>query len=473
MALLVSALFMLLSVVVSLIYGRDSGFAPLLVSCIITAIVGLFPFIFVHAGQPVSTKDGYVIIVLSWLLSFIFGMLPYVMWGGEFTLANAWFESVSGFTTTGATILRDIEALPPSLLFWRSSTHFIGGLGVVVFLLLVIPSASPFRARLTKIEVSSLSKEGYRLQSRKMVHVISAVYVSICLLATISLKLAGMPLFDAVNHGFSVCATGGFSIKNASVAFYNSPVINVILLFFMVLATMNFVLIFTCCAKGSLKPFVQNHAARFYLNSIFIMSVIVVFSLRFQGGYESWGKAFLDGFCTVASYVTTTGFGFCDNRHWPFLACMVLMYASIQCACAGSTSSGIKVDRMMVVFKSIKRQIYSNLHPNGTRRVKMGESYMPDEQVLPLVLYIVLFFIIILVSAALLLMCGVGGIEAISGAIASIGNVGPGLGSISIAGNYSMMPVAAKVILSLDMFLGRVEIYPILIAISLIFKKDR
>ena len=158
-ALLVSALFMFLSIIVSIIYGRDSAFAPLAISFIITAVVGGFPFIFVHKTQSLSLTDGFLTIVLSWLLSFIFGMLPYVLWGGEFTLINAWFESVSGYTTTGSTIINDVEALPKSLLFWRSSTHYIGGLGVVVFLLLVMPDASPYRLKLTNMELSSLSKE--------------------------------------------------------------------------------------------------------------------------------------------------------------------------------------------------------------------------------------------------------------------------------------------------------------------------
>ena len=159
-ALLVSALFMFLSMIVSIVNGRDEAFGPLLISFIITLLVGAFPFIFVRGRQPLTLKDGFLTIVLSWLLSFIFGMLPYVLYGGEFTFINAWFESVSGFTTTGSTILNDIEALPKGLLFWRSSTHFIGGLGVVVFLLLVIPDASPYRLKLTNMEMSSLSKEG-------------------------------------------------------------------------------------------------------------------------------------------------------------------------------------------------------------------------------------------------------------------------------------------------------------------------
>ncbi len=174
-ALLVSALFMFLSMVVSVLNGMDSAFGPLAISFIITFIFGAFPFIFVRQSPAISVRDGFLIIVLSWLLSFIFGMLPYVLWGGEFSLVNAWFESVSGYTTTGSTILTDIERLPKSLLFWRSSTHFIGGLGVVVFLLLVLPTASPFRFKLTNIEQSSLSREGYRYRSMSTVYVMVSI----------------------------------------------------------------------------------------------------------------------------------------------------------------------------------------------------------------------------------------------------------------------------------------------------------
>ena len=170
-ALLVSALFMFISIIVSIIEGYDSAFAPLLISFIITLLVGSFPFIFVRNTDSLSLNDGFLTIFLSWMLSFIFGMLPYVLWGGEFTLINAWFESVSGYTTTGATILTDIEALPKSLLFWRSSTHYIGGLGVIVFLLLVMPQASPYRLKLTNMEMSTLSKGGYRYNSAKVIKV--------------------------------------------------------------------------------------------------------------------------------------------------------------------------------------------------------------------------------------------------------------------------------------------------------------
>ena len=252
-ALLVSALFMLLSVGVSLLNGRDTGFAPLLISFFITLIVGAFPFIFVKKVPSLSLKDGFVTIVLAWFLSFIFGMLPYVMWGGEFTLVNAWFESVSGYTTTGSTILSDVEALPKSLVFWRSSTHYIGGLGVVVFLLLVMPDASPHRLKLTNMELSSLSKEGYRYKSGKTVRVITLTYIGLTIAEFLCLWAAGMTPFDAINHAFSTIATGGFSTRNTSIMFYDSNVINIIIMVFMTLAAMHFGVIYASIATRSFK----------------------------------------------------------------------------------------------------------------------------------------------------------------------------------------------------------------------------
>ena len=246
---------MFLSMIVSVIYGRDEAFAPLLISFIITLIFGAFPFIFVRGRQPLSLKDGFLTIVFSWVLSFVFGMLPYVLYGGEFTLINAWFESVSGYTTTGSTILNDIEALPKSLLFWRSSTHYIGGLGVVVFLLLVMPDASPYRLKLTNMEMSTLSKEGYRYKSAKVVRIITTVYVSLTLATFGSLWLAGMPLFDALNHAFSIAATGGFSTRNLSVGAFDSDAVNLVVLFFMALCAMHFGLIYAAFATRSFKPF--------------------------------------------------------------------------------------------------------------------------------------------------------------------------------------------------------------------------
>ena len=268
-ALLVSALFMFLSILVSVANGNDSALAALMISFTITFTVGVFPFIFVRKSAAITLKDGYMIIALSWLLSFIFGMLPYALWGGPFTIINAWFESVSGFTTTGSTILDNVEALPNSLLFWRSSTHFIGGLGVVVFLLLIIPSSSQMRLRLTTLELSSLSKREYRSGANKTVYIFTYVYFGLTAASFLLYVLAGMSPFDAINHAMSVVATGGFSTRNASIGAYDSITIDLITMLFMVLSSVHFGMIFVAVVTRSLKPF-KNEIFKFYLSMMVV-----------------------------------------------------------------------------------------------------------------------------------------------------------------------------------------------------------
>ncbi len=471
-ALLVSALFMFLSLIISMLGGRDAAFGPLLISFIITLLVGSFPFIFVKGIQPLSLKDGFLTIVLSWLLSFIFGMLPYVLYGGEFTLINAWFESVSGYTTTGSTILNDIEALPRSLVFWRSSTHYIGGLGVVVFLLLVIPEASPYRLKLTNMEMSSLSKEGYRYKSSKVVRVITTVYVTLTVTSFFALWAAGMPLFDAVNHAFSIAATGGFSTKNMSVGAFGSDAINLVVLFFMAVCAMHFGLIYAVFATGSLKP-LKNSVVRYYFGSIAVMSLIIMFSLMTKGGYESWGRALLDSSFTVVSYLSTAGFAICDNSTWPWLAGVVLLMASFQCGCAGSTTGGIKVDRIIIAFKAVSNEIRHRLHPSSVSHARLSGQHLADDAVNAVLMYIVVYFLVIFVSILAVILCGTEATEAVSGVIASVGSVGPGLGELGCLDNYSAQPAMAKFIYSFDMFLGRVEIYPVFVVISMIFRRTK
>ena len=471
-ALLVSALFMALSIGVSLLYGRDTGFGPLMISFVITLLVGAFPFIFVRKVPTLTLKDGYVTIVLAWVLSFIFGMLPYVLWGGEFTLINAWFESVSGYTTTGSTILNDIEALPKSLLFWRSSTHFIGGLGVVVFLLLVMPEASPYRLKLTNLELSSLSKEGYRYKSSKVVWVITSVYLVLAVSSCLALWAAGMPLFDAVNHAFSIAATGGFSTRNLSIAAFDSQIITVVTMFFMCIAAMHFGLLYGVFASRSFKP-LRNNVVKYYFGTILVTSLLIAYSLIKDGGYESWGKAMIDASFNVISYMSTTGFANCNNATWPWLAAVVLIFVSIHCGCSGSTTGGIKIDRLLISFKALANEIKRRLHPSSVSQVKMGKVTLPDGVVGAVMMYIVVYVLVIFASIILVMMCGTDASEAVTGVIASVGSVGPGVGELGSLDNYSAQLPMAKVIYTFDMFLGRLEIYPALIVISMIFKRDR
>ena len=471
-ALLINALFMLISLGISIWNGFDSAFTPLLISFLVTFITGTFPFIFVKSNPRPTLQTGFLTIVLAWLLSFIFGMLPYVLWGGEFTLINAWFESVSGYTTTGSTILNDIEALPASLLFWRSSTHFIGGLGVVVFLLMIIPDSNQAKLKLTHLELSSLSKEGYRYKTRTTTRVMLSVYIGLALVETLLLWAAGMTPFDAVNHSLSTVATGGFSTKNLSIMYYDSALIDIIITVFMVLSGMHFGVIFAIFAKRSLKP-LRNSVSRYYFGVIVLCSIVIALSLKTQGGYESWGKAILDSTFQTVSFLTTTGFGQADNAAWPLLASSILLFAGFHCACSGSTTGGIKADRILIALKAIFGDFQKRLHPSSMIRTKIGGKAISETMVSSIFLYIVLYILILFGSFTLLLICGVDISEAFSGTVASLGNVGPGIGRIGTLGNYSGFGPVVKFIFTLDMFIGRVEIFPVLIIISLIFKREK
>ena len=459
-ALLVSSLFMLISVFVSLSDGGDSALTPLLISFSLTFTVGIFPFIFVRKSDQITLRDGYMIIFLSWLLSFVFGMLPYALWGGPFTLINAWFESVSGFTTTGSTILEDVEALPRSLLFWRSSTHFIGGLGVVVFLLLIIPNSSPVRLRLTNMELSSLSREDYRSQANKTVSIFAWVYLGICALAFVCYLLAGMSPFDAINHAFSVCATGGFSSRNLSIGHFRSELISSLTIIFMYLASIHFGLIFMTLATRSMRP-LKNPVLRFYTLSLIGGSLLTAISLKMQGVDSTWARAFLDGTFHVVSYTSTSGLAISDNSTWPMLPCFILIVGSLVCGCAGSTTGGLKSDRVIVLFRAIRMQVVKTLYPSSVFEVKFGKRVLRDEEVYPQILYIALFFLMIGISAILCVIIGDPNQHALLGTVASLTNVGPSLGSIGSMGNFNAEPNALKLIFTFDMFLGRVEIYPV------------
>ena len=469
-ALLVSSLFMLLSVFVSLADGGDSALTPLLISFSLTFTVGVFPFIFVRKTERITLRDGYMIIFLSWFLSFVFGMLPYALWGGPFTLVNAWFESVSGFTTTGSTILEDVEALPRSLLFWRSSTHFIGGLGVVVFLLLIIPNSSPVRLRLTNMELSSLARDDYRSRANKTVYIFAWVYLGICALAFVSYCLAGMSPFDAVNHAFSVCATGGFSTRNLSVGHFRSELISSLTIVFMYLASIHFGLIFMTLVNRSLRP-LKNPVLRFYTVGLILCSVVSSISLKMEGVDATWARAFLDGTFHVVSYASTSGLAISDNSAWPVLPCFMLIVCSLVCGCSGSTTGGLKSDRVIVLIRGVRMQIVKTLYPSSVFEVKFGNRILRDEEVYPQILYIALFFLLIGLSSILCVLLGDPNQHALLGSLASLTNVGPSLGSIGSFGNYNAEPNALKFIFTLDMFLGRVEIYPVFAVVASIFHR--
>ena len=462
-ALLVSALFMLLAVGVAALNKDDTSLVPLAVSFLITFIVGIFPMVFVRRAPRVTLKEGYVIIVLSWLLCFVFGMLPYVLWGGPFTVANAWFESVSGFTTSGATILDDIEALPRGLLFWRSATHFIGGLGVVVFLLLVIPDSSPVRLRLTNMELSTLSRGTYSTRSNRTVYIFAYIYLGICVGSFLCYVLAGMPVFDAVCHAFSVSATGGFSTRNHSIGAYNSLWIEGITMLFMFLSSIHFGLLFLAIVTRSLRP-LRNQVLRFYVLALVAFTVLDAISMKVSGVQTSIPGALWNGAFQTLCVATTSGFAIIDGATWPGLP-GVLVLCGLMCACAGSTSGGIKADRVLIFFKAIWRQVGRSLHPSSVHEVRLGGKSLHEEDVYPHIFYISLYLITVLVCGLLMIAMGVSVHDSVVGTISSMGNLGPGA--------YATMPDGAKLLSTLEMFLGRIEIYPVLAVVGMVFDRRR
>lgn len=467
-ALLSNAVFMFLGVIVSIVYGFDSSFSPLLLSGVITLIAGLFPLVFVRKSNSINAKEGFTIVVFAWVLSCLFGMLPYVLWGGEFTLINAWYESVSGYTTCGGTILSDVESLPKGLLFWRSSTHFLGGLGIVVFMLLVLPSVSSFSKRLKDVETSSLSQENYRFRTKQTIYVMFSVYFGITIAETLCLMLAGMDFFNAINHAFSTVATGGFSTLNDSVKGFDSVLIEYIIIFFMLLSGLHFGLIYSSVTTRSLKIF-RSPVVRYYIACVLVFSVAIAVNLLAAKVETNWGEAISHSLFQAVSVSTSTGFATSEISTWPNFAMLLMLFLMIQGACSGSTTGGVKADRFLIFFKSIKAQLKKYVHPNAVMPVKVGKHTVDYDLVSSVNLFILFYFLILFAGTLILTLLGVGMEDAVSSVISNMGNVGVAFGDVGSFGNYGYFPAAAKFVLALLMLIGRFEIFSFIV-IFVIYK---
>lgn len=469
-ALLVNALFMFISILVSVFGGNDSALAAMIISFTITFIVGVFPLIFVRKTTAISLKEGYVIIVLAWLLSFIVGMLPYALWGGPFTLQNAWFESVSGYTTCGATILQSIESLPKSLLFWRSSTHFIGGLGVVVFLLLIIPESSPMRLRLTNMELTSLSKTGYASRSSRTVIIFASVYVSLFLLATLCYALFGMPIFDAVCHAMSVVSTGGFSTRNLSIAGFDSRWIEGVTMLFMYLSSLHFGLIYITVVTRSLKP-LNNPMVKVFTFTILAVTLVLGSWMMISGTSDNWFEAIWGSLFHTISTVSTTGFAIMDNHDWSAWVMLLLSFVGIVSGCAGSTTGGLKVDRALLLAKSAGNYVNNILHPSSVNEIRFGKKIIQAEDVAPHLIYIGLYFFCLMLSILLSAATGVDHQNAVVASVATLSNIGPACAEMGTMGSFADIPAMTKLLYSFNMFVGRIEIYPVLAVLGMMLDK--
>lgn len=460
LVLLINVAFIFISAIISLAYD-DSAFRPLFFSALLLGLVGVFPLLFVPAPKEISYNEGLIIVVLSWLLSCFIGAIPYILWGGEFNFTNAWFESVSGYTTTGSTILTDIEIIPKGLLFWRASTHWIGGLGIIVFMLLIIPSLGLSGIILFKTQIAPIAKDTFRNNARNTIRILLYIYVGLTLAETILLVVFGMSVFDSVTHSFATIATGGFSTRNVSVAAFNSIYIEIIIMIFMVLSGIHFGLLFSTIFNRSTQIF-KSTIVRYYIISMFIGIVITALNLVLKSSM-GWLEALRYSSFQIISLGTTTGFANADSSVWPAVSKVILMFFALQCACAGSTSGGIKTDRIVVFWEAIGRQLKLVLHPRAIIPVRLNKKSLPESEISFNVLYIALYLLVVSISATILIIIDVNVVDAFSGAIATMGNVGPGLGAVGSLGNFNSIPDLGKWVLSGTMLLGRLEIFGLLI----------
>ncbi|MBR4028321.1 MAG: TrkH family potassium uptake protein [Alistipes sp.] len=452
------AAFMLASAGVSMLNGYDSAYYPLLLSSFITALLGAFPLFFVEREGEIKTKEGYAIVVGSWLVACIVGMFPYLIWGGEFTLINAWFESVSGFTTTGASILNDIEFLPRGLLFWRSSSSWIGGIGVVMFALVILPSMGKSRHMLSNVEMSTIAKDNFHYRSKVIFRILITIYLGLTITTTLALKYSGMTWFDAINHAMSSCSTCGFSTKNSSVAFWDSPLIEGVMMASMALSAIHFGVLYATFT-GKHNNIFRSEVVRTFIIMMVVISLVIAVNLVTSGLYSTFGEAMRHASFQVVSLSTTTGFATADTNTWTPLAIVLLIFCSVICGCAGSTSGGMKVDRLLIASKVIRNRMKIQLHPNAIIRTKV-DGMVQEENTQNLVMtFIVSYIMLTIIGTVIYAMFGCDLITSFTASVACLSNVGPGFGEIGSMSNFADLPAVLKLNSTLLMLIGRLEIF--------------
>ena len=458
MVLVFLALFMLASAGVSLLNDQDSAFYPLLLSSFLTAILGIFPLIFVERVEEIKTKEGYAIVVGSWLVACVVGMIPYIIWGGEFTIVNAWFERVSGFTTTGASILNDIEFLPRGMLFWRSATTWIGGIGVVMFALVILPLLGRSRQLLYNVELSTIAKDNFHYRSREIMRILVFVYVGLTVVTTLLLKLSGMCWFDAATHAMSACGTSGFSTKNASVAFFDSPMIELVMMGAMAVSGIHFGILYATIT-GRRNNIFRSEIVRAYIGMMLVCSLVIAASLYSESIYPTFVESLRHASFQVVSLTTTSGFATANTNLWTPLAIILLVFCSIICGCAGSTSGGMKVDRLVLALKVIRNRIKLQQHPNAVISTKTDGMVQPDSVLTLVLTFIVAYLILALMGTIVYAMFGCDIMTSLTASISCISNVGPGFGEIGSFDNYADLPLILKLNSTVLMLVGRLEIF--------------
>lgn len=466
-------LMMLSAMIAYLDYRDDGSLFALLISSGVTLVAGLGSVLLTNPQKSIDLKAGFFIVTGCWVAACSFGAIPFLLYGHEFNLVNALFESVSGFTTTGASILNDIEAVPKGLLFWRIATAWIGGIGVVSLVSILISTRNDRHSQLAGLELSSIAKEYYRGRRRQFIYRILTVYVGLTLASTYGLHLAGMTWFDASTHAMSACSTCGFSTKNISVAAFNSPVIEAILCVSMLLAAINFSLIFsTFWPSGpNRKNLFNTKIVRVFLVAVLLGIGCLTAELLISKSYPTFGEAFRVASFQMCSITTTTGFATADTNVWPAFCKAILLVGSLVCGCSGSTSGGIKIDRLWVALKGTSEMFKSLTNPHKYGYLRMDGTTKTEEEVTSVFSFIMLYLLIVVVGMLVYTLSGMDFLTGMSASIACMGNVGPGFGVVGSMGNFSSLSDFMKIFSVILMLLGRLEIYPILIVIGSFFRR--
>lgn len=466
--LIVEAVFMIAPLGISIYYG-ESDFKAFFIAILITAFVGTILSFSRARKEAVRYKEGFMIVGLGWLLISIFGAIPFLLAGTFDNFIDAFFETVSGFTTTGASVLKDIESQPHGILFWRSLTHWLGGMGVLVFTLSLLPAVGMSSLNILKAESTGPTPGKLVPKIAETARILYIIYILLTGLEIIFLKIGGMPLFDAVTHTFATVGTGGFSTKNKSIAAYNMPSIEWVIMIFTFLAGVNFSLYYDVL-MGKFKSLFKDREFQFYCTVIGIAIILITINIT-----DSWGNillSFRQAAFQVVTIITSTGFATLDYSIWPAFSKMILFILMFFGGCAGSTSGGIKILRVMIVFKYIKREFYKLIHPNSVISIRIGGQTIPENVVQNVIAFVLLYFLIFAGLSLILLTQDMDLISSTSAVVASLSNIGPGFGSVGPAMNYAGLTTFTKILLSFTMILGRLEIYTVLILITPIFWKD-
>lgn len=472
-SLLLVATLMIIASLIALCTPGDESLVPLLLSAFLTGTVGFYPLIFVRKRQhKLNFREGNCIVVGAWVLACIFGSFPYLFYGGEFTPVNAIFESVSGFTTTGASILNDIEALPRGLQFWRISTAWVGGVGIVtLFSMLTVRSD---KSALSGSEISTVARDSIAGgRSDRFANRMLSTYVVLTILSFFALRITGLNWFDAATNAMSACSTCGFCPRNTSIAFYANPAAEVVLTVTMLAAGIHFGILFLAFLRGKPGTVWKSEIVKVFLSLVGIAIVVVTLDLLINGGYPSFVAALRDASFQVASISTTTGFATQDTTLWPPLSMTILIICSLFCGCSGSTSGGIKIDRAILAAKGLHRKVSLTTHPNYIQCIRIDGRLRSEEQVSDAFSYIFCYLFIMVSFAAVNIALGLDFITGVTASIACIGNVGPGFGDVGSMANYANFPAMLKCTGIAEMMIGRLEIFPILYLFQSVWSVER